>query len=219
MRISEKYKVFVFDFDGTLVDSMPTFGSVMLSILDDTNTKYPEDVLKIITPLGYIGTTDYFLRLGVPLERERILELMGERMIDAYKHRIGAKDGVAEALARLKEEGCSLHVLTASPHETLDPCLERIGLCPMFDNVWSCNDFNTTKADPNIYTAVAERIGCKAEEMVFIDDNIDAISTAKKANCFCMGIYDKSSEEYTEQMKSIADGYIVRMEELLSFEV
>ena len=210
---------YLFDFDGTLVDSMPTYASQMLRILDETGTKYPDDVIKIITPLGYVGTAKYYLELGMPLSFEEITDRMGRYMYEQYANNIPAKDTVRETLLALRARGDKLNVLTASPHLTIDPCLKRLGLYDLFDNVWSCNDFNTTKADPNIYTAVAERIGCKAEEMVFIDDNIDAISTAKKANCFCMGIYDKSSEEYTEQMKSIADGYIVRMEELLSFEV
>ena len=42
---------YLFDFDGTLVDSMPTYASQMLRILDETGTKYPDDVIKIINYL------------------------------------------------------------------------------------------------------------------------------------------------------------------------
>ena len=63
---------YLFDFDGTLVDSMPTYASQMLRILDETGTKYPDDVIKIITPLGYIGTAKYYLELGMPLTFEEI---------------------------------------------------------------------------------------------------------------------------------------------------
>ena len=65
---------YLFDFDGTLVDSMPTYASQMLRILDETGTKYPDDVIKIITPLGYIGTAKYYLELGMPLTFEEITE-------------------------------------------------------------------------------------------------------------------------------------------------
>ena len=60
-------KQYLFDFDGTLVDSMPTFASVMLRILDETGTPYGEDIVRIITPLGLKGTADYFVSIGVPL--------------------------------------------------------------------------------------------------------------------------------------------------------
>ena len=62
-----KYNDYLFDFDGTLVDSMPTFIAVMLRILDENNIKYEDDIIKIITPLGYAGTAGYFRKLGVTL--------------------------------------------------------------------------------------------------------------------------------------------------------
>ena len=49
-------KTWLFDFDGTLVDSMPTYVSVMLRILNENNMSYGSDIVKIITPLGYVGT-------------------------------------------------------------------------------------------------------------------------------------------------------------------
>ena len=49
-------KTYIFDFDGTLVDSMPTWSRVMKRLLDETNTPYGEDIIKIITPLGNLGT-------------------------------------------------------------------------------------------------------------------------------------------------------------------
>ena len=73
-----RYSTYLFDFDGTLVDSMPSFMSVMLRILDENNIKYDEDIVKIITPLGYAGTAAYFRKMGVPLSEEKIIKIMNE---------------------------------------------------------------------------------------------------------------------------------------------
>ena len=35
-----QFETYLFDFDGTLVDSMPTYISIMLKILDVNNIKY-----------------------------------------------------------------------------------------------------------------------------------------------------------------------------------
>lgn len=56
-------QTYLFDFDGTLVDSMPTYVSAMLRILDENNITYGDDIVKIITPLGLGGAADYFLPL------------------------------------------------------------------------------------------------------------------------------------------------------------
>ena len=207
-------QTYLFDFDGTLVDSMPTYISAMLRILDENGITYGDDIIKIITPLGVEGTAQYYLQLGVPLSKEQIIEKMKAYVMDGYFYKIQAKEHVIPVLQQLKAEGASLNVLTASPHITLDACLKRLGMWELFDNVWSCDDFQTTKADPEIYRMAAERLGQPVEKVLFLDDNLNADTTAKKAGMQVCGVYDPSSEEYTEQIKAATDHYIYDFSQL-----
>ena len=149
---------YLFDFDGTLVDSMPTFASVMLKILDDYKISYTDDTIKIITPLGYQGTAEYFRKLGIQASVNELTDLMIKLMHDEYEYRIPAKDGTVEVLRELKSHGGSLNILTASPHDVLDPCLKRLGIFDLFDNVWSCDDFETTKAKIKLSANCATKV-------------------------------------------------------------
>lgn len=206
--------VFLFDFDGTLVDSMPTYVSSMLRILDENQVAYTDDIVKIITPLGLNKTADYFISLGISKTKDELLQIMGEYMLDEYLHRIPAKPHVIETLHRLKAGGAKLNVLTASPHVTLDPCLKRLKMYDLFENVWSCEDFSTTKADPRIYQMAADSLCVPIEEVVFLDDNLNADTTAKTAGMQVCGVYDDSSKDYTEQIKLVSDYYIYDFSEL-----
>ena len=207
-------KIFLFDFDGTLVDSMPTYVSSMLRILDENGIVYDNDIVKTITPLGLEGTANYFIDLGIQKTKEELLLIMGEYMLDAYRYTIPAKSNVNETLRRLKKGGASINVLTASPHLTLDACLKRLKMFDLFENVWSCDDFFTTKADPQIYVRAAQRLGAPVEDILFLDDNLNADLTAKSAGIQVCGVYDESSKEYTEEMKKITDYYIYDFSEL-----
>lgn len=212
-------KTYLFDFDGTLVDSMPTYVGIMKRILDENNISYGDDLVKIITPLGFMGTAKYFREeLGLSVSMEELIKTMGEWAIDEYTNNVPAKKSVAEVLKKLKENGASLNVLTASPHVTLDPCLKRLGLYDLFDNVWSCDDFNTTKADPEIYRMAAEKMGKSVEEILFLDDNYNADKTAKSAGMKVCGVYDDSSKEYEEEIRSICDYYIYDFAQLIDLE-
>ena len=208
-------KTYLFDFDGTLVDSMPSYISVMLRILDENGIKYSDDIVKIITPLGYNGTAKYFIGLGVKASAEELTAKMTAYATKAYAEEICAKDGVIESLRALKARGDSLNVLTASPHTMLDPCLKRIGIYDLFDNVWSCDDFGTTKADPEIYKAAANRLGVDVGEVMFLDDNYNADKSAKEAGMVVYGVYDLSSEEFTDEIRLVTDKYIVNFKELI----
>ena len=206
---------YLFDFDGTLVDSMPTYVSAMLKILDEHRIPYGDDIVKIITPLGMHGTADYFIRLGVQKSREELVAAMQAHMIPGYQNTIPAKKNVIAVLRELKNRGDRLNVLTASPHITLDACLKRLGIFDLFENVWSCEDFTTTKADPEIYKLAADRLGVAVEEVIFIDDNYNADLTAKKAGMVVYGIYDEYSKEYVEDLKAVTDRYLYDFAELL----
>lgn len=210
-----KNKTYLFDFDGTLVDSMPAFISVMLRILDENNIKYEDDIIKIITPLGYAGTAKYFIELGVNMSEDELMALMNNYIYDEYKYNIPAKKNVKEVLEKLKESGANLNILTASPHVVLDPCLQRLGIYDLFTNVWSCDDFGTTKADPEIYKMAAEKIGEPVENVLFLDDNYNADKTAKSSGMKVCGVYDDSSKDYVDEIKQVCDYYIYDFSELM----
>ena len=210
------YRYYLFDFDGTLVDSMPTYVSVMLRILDEHGVLYGDDVMKIITPLGYAGAAKYFLdNFKIDSTQEELIKKMHSYALAAYRDEIEAKSNVVYVLHELKARSCSLNVLTASPHEMLDPCLKRLGIFDLFDNIWSCEDFNTTKADPKIYRMAAERIGADMRQILFLDDNYNADLSAKNAGMPVCGVFDPSSKEYENEIRSITDHYITDFIELL----
>ena len=211
-----KYNTYLFDFDGTLVDSMPAYVAVMLRILEENNIRYGNDIIKIITPLGYVGTAKYYVeQLGLGMTQDDLIETMNQYAYNEYAHSIQAKTNVIETLKKLKEQGADLYVLTASPHSVLDVCLKRLGMFDLFTAIWSCEDFGTTKADPEIYKMAAERIGKPIEDILFLDDNYNADKTAVSINMKVCGVYDMSSEEYTEEIKRISDHYIYDFSELL----
>lgn len=204
-----KHLAYIFDFDGTLVDSMPYWAKKMINILEKNNVDYPEDIIKTLATLGDLGSAKYIKEVfGVKSSIEEMLEQMDEYALPKYRDTIILKDGVFEYLKMLRKNNCSLNVLTASPHKMLDPCLMRNGIYDMFDNIWSTDDFGLTKVQPEIYKKAVKRLGVKVDEAVFFDDNVGAVKTAKEAGLYVVGVYDESGEDFTEQIKESADLYI-----------
>ena len=202
------HSVCIFDFDGTLVDSMPYWSEKMLNILRTTNTPYPADVIKYITTLGDAGTAKYFRDdLHVPLTIEEMYAMMDDYALPKYRDVIPLKEGVSNYLTMLRGNGCSLHVLTASPHKMVDPCLKRLGIYDLFGNVWSTDDFGMPKSDPAIYREAVRKIGAEITDAVFFDDNINAVKTARKAGLYTVGVYDATGEDFADEMKTAADRY------------
>ena len=209
-------KVYIFDLDGTLIDSMPTGVGIVLGFLDKKGIPYPDDIVTRLTPLGYKGSAKYIAdHLTGGYQVEQIYEYFKAETLRAYGETIPLKANVKETLEQLKARGCCLNVLTASPQLLTDICLKRLGVYDLFENVWSIEAFGLSKADEAIYVEAAKRLGVDPTECIMADDNLNVLKTAKKVGMATVGVYDDSSKDVMEEMRAIADKYAVDFADLL----
>ena len=206
--MAEKTKCWLFDFDGTLVDSMPTWAGVHIRALQDAGIAVPAGFVETITPLGNYRAAQYTLSLGVKEPLEDYLQRVSRALYNEYTTNILLKPGVKAFLQQLKAAGVRLEVLTASPHLYVDPCLQRLGVFDLFEHVWSIEDFGLTKAQPEIYRAAAARLGLTPSECTMADDNLTALKTAKAAGMRTAAVYDDSAKGTEAEKHAICDVYI-----------
>ena len=68
-------KAYIFDLDGTLVDSMGRGWSVIFRFLDERGVKYPSDLVKRVITLGIPGIANYYKEhFNLKESKEEILE-------------------------------------------------------------------------------------------------------------------------------------------------
>lgn len=194
---------------------MPTWTGVHMRALREAGIAVPEDFVETITPLGNYNASKYTISLGLEVQLEDYLENVSRVLYTEYTTRIGLKPNVREALLRLKQEGVHVHVLTASPHLYVDPCLQRAGVYDLFENVWSIDDFGLTKAQPEIYREAAKRLSADITDCTMVDDNFTAISTAKAAGMRTLAVFDESSRNSEAALRDTADRYIYDFAELI----
>lgn len=206
--------VYIFDFDGTLVDSMSVWAGAHIKLMKKHNIDYPENLIEIITPMGGEAAAKYCISIGLDMTVEEMHEYYHNAVGSEYENTIPAKKNVIETLKKLKEQGHNLNVLTASPHPHLDPCLKRLGVIDLFDNLWTVEDIGP-KNEVETYRIVAEKLGKELSDCYFADDNFVAVSTAKKAGMKTIGVYDESSAEFVDQIKEVVDKYVYDFSELL----
>jgi len=207
--------IYLFDLDGTLVDSMPIYGATMVRFLDERNIKYADNIREILTPLGYKGMAEYFKTLGVTMTVEEIEEALKGAIRKEYENNIPAKKNVISTLIALTARGDKLNVLSASPYEFIRCCLSRLGVLNLFENIWSTDDFNMKKTDPEIYKQVAKRLKVSTDQLLFFDDNYMALKTAKSVGVHVYGVYDETSKHRGQDIKLLSEKYIKDFKELL----
>ena len=209
-------KIFIFDLDGTLVDSMPIGVGIVVDFLEKRGVSLPSEMIKTLTPLGYKGVAAYYSEnLGIPMTAAEIYAEFQRETIKAYGELVPLKKGVKETLEALKQKGFRLCVLTASPNNLTELCLKRLQIFHLFEKVWSIDDFNLTKADKGIYLAAAKRLGAEISDCVMVDDHLGVLKVAKAAGMATVGVYDEYSIDFQEEIRAIADDYVTELSQIL----
>jgi HAD superfamily hydrolase (TIGR01509 family) len=209
-------KAYIFDLDGTLIDSMGEWGKVLPSFLEERNIPYPPDLVKRVVAFGLPGVAKY-CKENFPVEEEveEILQYFIDKFKYNYATNIQAKPYAKEVLTAMREKGIKVCLLTAGMHVLFDACLHRLGLWDLLDYRWSSDDFPYKKSEPNIYIEVANRLGLDVSECVMVDDSIGALRPAKEAGMQTIAIYDDFSKDNEKAMRELADRYIYDLKELL----
>ncbi|MBQ8284323.1 MAG: HAD family phosphatase [Clostridia bacterium] len=209
-------KAYIFDLDGTLLDSMPAATKTILGYLDEHGVDYPSDIIKTLAPLGYPGLSHYLVKeYSLGLTCEELYAHYMKRLAAVYATEIPAKDGAEKTLRTLKARGYRLNILTGSPHAFLDPAIKRLGWEDLFENVWGVEDFSTNKSVVETFVEAAKRLKLSSAECVMVDDSVHSLRFANQAGMKTIGCYDVFSAENENEIRTFADGYIKNFKELL----
>ena len=209
-------RIWLFDLDGTLIDSMPTGVDIVLQFLRDHGVSYPDNVIEIITPLGYKGISKYYAeKMGVPMTADEIFAAFQQKTLQAYGEIIPLKKGVKETLEALKTKGDRLFVLTASPNALIELSLKRLGVFDLFEETWSVEQFSWTKANKELFYEIAKRLGVSTSDCIMVDDNYNVLKVAKSAGMQTVGVYDEYSKTTQTELRAAADVYVTELSQLI----
>lgn len=206
-------KVLLFDMDGTLTDSMSAYAEAIQSVLREDGGEIPEDLVLRTATMTIPEILDTLLSLGCKGDRDSLIQRLDLRPL--YAEKVALKPGVKAFLEQKKKEGHRLMVLTGSPHSCCVPCLRRSGVLPLFDHVYTTDDFNAPKNLPGIYYALCQLQGVDPAEVTFFDDNLAALRAAKRAGMEVIGVADPSGEADWDDIQALCDRTVNSFEDEL----
>lgn len=216
MNILEGKKAFIFDLDGTLVDSMWMWKSIDIEFLGRYGHECPPELARVIEGMSFSETAVYFKeRFGLPLSTDEIKAIWTKMSIDKYRYEVPLKKGAAQILAYAGEHKISCGIATSNGREMVDAVLGSLGIGGYFSNITTGCDVAMGKPAPDVYLEVAKRLGVKPEDCLVFEDVPAGIMAGKAAGMTVFAVEDAFSREMRREKEALADGMIENYWELL----
>jgi phosphoglycolate phosphatase len=156
----------LFDFDGTLVQSM----DLSLRLLNELSGKYryrsvdPADVQR----LKAVPIPERFRQIGLPMHRIPAISLEFLSLYHQALPMLQPVEGARELLLSLNAEGLGLSVLSSNSVENINAFLRHSGM-ELFDHVFSSN--NLFGKDRSIRKFL-KQFSLEARELLYVGDEL-----------------------------------------------
>lgn len=206
----------IFDLDGTLLESMEEWDKLGETFLSERGIEFPENLKDTIKPMTLRASAEYFqTAFKIKSSVDEILNEMGRIMEEKYKNELGLKPYVKEYLTKLKNNNVKMCIASATPLNMIEAALKRLGIIDFFEFISSCDEVGVGKNQPDIFYYAAEKLNAEPWEISVYEDADFALITAKEANFYTIGVYDKSFHDKRKNIELISDVYIESFKELI----
>lgn len=209
---------FIFDCDGTLVNSSPVWGHAQTELLrrhgiDVTVDDFAqfehlslEDECQAYHDTWGIGEN------GVELYRE-----LSDILIDGYS-KVPPREGLIAFLKQAKEGGVAMCVATSTPAELVKSALAGAGLDCYMEFITTTGEAGRSKQFPDVYELalrrLEERHGRMFERAWVFEDAVFGLKSSGGAGFKRVGIYDAHGRMKRDDVRANCDIFIDSYEEL-----
>ena len=198
----------IFDFDGTLYDSMFIWDTAGETYLRSLGKEPASDLQRVLKPMSLLQSAEYLqAHYQLSLSVEEICAGINQMVEDFYFHTVQPKPGVIELLEELHRRNIKMCIATATDRYQVEAALARCGMKQFFSEIFTCTEVGSGKDEPQIYHAAMAHLHTDQSNTLIVEDAYYAIQTAKQAGFSVVGVYDPYESNQSE-VKSLSDIYL-----------
>jgi pyrophosphatase PpaX len=208
-----RFRVVLFDLDGTLIDSGPIILASMqhaVRAVLDREIAYEE----LAATVGGQGLVAQMTDLA-PDKVDELVEAYRAHN-DPLHETLEAFAGMVDVLPRLRKDGRRLGIVTAKRHRTVALAFDRFPwLEQQFEVVIGHDDTERHKPDPEPVLEALRRLGASPAEAAYVGDSPFDIRAGKDAGAFAVAVSWGGIHSDERLLEEEPDAFVHSPEELL----
>ena len=188
MPFARQFRLLVFDWDGTLMDSAASIAACMVESFRELGLEAPpEEDIRATIGLGLDDTFDRLVPGSSDGERRRLLAAYRKHWFGSYRDRPSLFARVPETIAALAERDYFLAVATGKSRMGLDRDLEATGLGRRFLATRTADEA-PSKPHPQMLLDIMDELGVGGEETLMVGDTTFDLVMARSAGAAAVAV-------------------------------
>ena len=207
----------IFDFDGTLFDSMFIWDTAGEVYLRSVGREPDTDLQKVLKPMSLRQSAEYIReKYHIPLSAADIMDGINRTVEDFYFHAVEPKTGIIAFLKELQRRNIRMCIATATDRYQVEAALQRCGLRHFFSEIFTCTEVGSGKDSPEIFRRAMEHLQTDRGTTAVVEDAYHAVHTAKQDGFSVVGVYD-SHESRQQELALLCDVFLPDYLDLTDF--
>ncbi len=196
--------VFIFDFDGVIVDSVEALYNIYLDFLIEFGVKGNKEEFTLLNgPTIPEIVTFLKNKHSIDENRESLLEIYYKKLSSIY-NKVKLNNGIEEILRLLKCKNIKIALASSSKKDKINSLLKKFELKHYFDFVVTGDDVKKAKPSPEIFNAVKKTY--PKHEYYVIEDSENGLQSAMNAGMYTIFLNPENNatkKEVTYEISSL----------------
>ena len=196
----------IFDFDGTLLDSLDVWDKIDEESFAKRGIKVPPDFADSTATMTPRQVADYVIeRFGFTDSPEYLMQEWQDMAFDAYAKHLPLRKSAKNYVDYLHKTGAKMVLITTLSRSLCVPALKRTDLYDYFDLMIFGEDLESNaKNSPKTYIDLANKIGVKPSDCTVFEDSATALKSARLAGMKTCGVVDLINGDFDFAPKSLS---------------
>ena len=188
------FRAVVFDMDGVLADSEPTYLEAVNDVLRPLGKSMTPELHQAIMGHGVEATWEVLIReLNLPGSVADYIPPYDRRLVELLSKLDAPLPGVVSLVTMLHDRRIPIAVASSSLMSWIDALLTGLGLRHAFDALASATEVEHPKPAPDLYLLAASKLGMPPGACIAIEDTPTGLQSAKAAGMFAVQVRASST--------------------------
>ncbi|GAB1452691.1 HAD family phosphatase [Draconibacterium sp.] len=204
----KSYSAYLFDMDGTLVDSEKLKGLALVKTCGHFGGCVDVDSYKMVMGKSWGEVTNYFFaKAQIAPDFYEFNAVFKQAYQELLLNELKPNSNVVELLSNLKERGKKIGIVSSAFGWMVDQVLTQLDLKKFFDVVVTQEDVTLHKPDPEAYFLALKKLELPGSEVLIFEDSESGVVAAKNAGCDTVALMHdfNTNHDFSLALRAIED--------------